>query len=66
MLVTPLFFTFAPKAVLGASLQVITRSNFTVGVNIQQTSGNETDIKLNELSFGFRLGYLLADFDFGN
>lgn len=66
MLVTPLYFTFAPKTTFGASLQVITRSKFTAGLNIQQTTGDDNEIKINELSFGFRLGYLLADFDFGN
>lgn len=66
MLVTPLYFTFSAKTVYGASLQVITSNKFTAGLNIQQMIGDDGEITINELSFGFRLGYLLADFDFGN
>lgn len=71
-IITPVQFTYSAKSTIGASVQLITNSGVSVGATIENRIINDARLKqpgqetLSQMYFGFRLGLMLADFDFLN
>lgn len=71
-IITPLQFTYSVKASLGASVQLITNNGVSVGVAVENRFITTKELEqsnqdsFNKIYFGFRLGLMLADFDFMN
>lgn len=70
--ITPLQFTYSAKSTIGASVQLITNSGVSLGATIENRIISDARLKqpgqetFSQVYFGFRLGILLADFDFFN
>lgn len=68
IVLTPLYFTFAARSTVGASVKLITRNGFSIGASAESFSldgvVDEPKEKYNNYSFGFTVGYTLANLDF--
>lgn len=68
IVLTPLYFTFAARSTVGASVKLITRNGFSIGASAESFGlegvVDEPKVKYNNYSFGFTVGYTLANLDF--
>lgn len=69
IILTPLYFTLSNRSTYGASISIVTKNKVLIGANVEGLNISENAFyegseAYSNFTIGFRVGYLLSDFNF--